>query len=155
MICPYCNNDETKVIDSRDSKDGNSIKRRRECLSCEKRFSTVEKLLKLDLEVQKSNGKTEVFSLGKLKNSLLKACEKRNITLEQIDNILELILQDLKQHSNTIIATKVVGRSVLKNLKELDEIAFLRFAIVHNNYLNIKELESEISSLKNFNKDNV
>jgi len=155
MICPYCNNDETKVIDSRDSKDGNSIKRRRECLSCEKRFSTVEKLLKLDLEVKKSNGKTEVFSLRKLKNSLLKACEKRNITLEQIDEILELILQDLKQHSNTIIATKVVGRAVLKNLKELDEIAFLRFAIVHNNYLNIKELESEISSLKNFNKDNV
>lgn len=151
MICPYCNFDDTKVIDSRDSKDGNAIKRRRECLKCEKRFTTVEKVLKLDLEVEKSTGQVEVFSLNKLKNSLIKACEKRNVTLEKIDETLDNILDDLKAHTGTKIPTKVVGRCVLKNLKKLDEIAFLRFAIVHNNYLNIKEFESEITTLKKLN----
>jgi len=76
MKCPYCNYEDIKVIDSRESKDGSTIKRRRECLNCQKRFSTIEKLLKLDLEVSKSNGEVEVFNLHKIKNSLLKACEK-------------------------------------------------------------------------------
>ena len=81
MNCPYCNHNDTKVIDSRESKDGNTVKRRRECLNCEKRYSTVEKFLKLDLEVQKASVEIEVFNLSKIKISLLKACDKRPVTL--------------------------------------------------------------------------
>ncbi len=150
MNCPYCNFGETKVIDSREGKDGSFIKRRRECLSCEKRFSTVEKIQKLDLEVRKSNGAIEVFSLPKIKKGLLRACEKRPVTLEQIELLQEKIISDLKKLDEMIIPTSKVGKIVLKNLKELDEIAFLKFAIVHNNYGSLNEFLSEIDKLKSF-----
>ena len=150
MNCPYCNHNETKVIDSRDSKDGANIKRRRECLKCEKRFSTAEKVLKLDLEVAKSNGEVQVFSLPKIRNSVLKSCDKRPVTLEQIEGCLEAILKDLKEVEGTTIPTGVVGKIVLKNLKNLDEIAFLRFAIVHNNYGCMNDFMSELEDLKSF-----
>ena len=150
MNCPYCNHNETKVIDSRESKDGALIKRRRECLHCEKRFSTAEKILKLDLEVQKADGNVEVFNLHKIKSSLLKACEKRPVTLEQIEELIEKILSDIKKEDVTIIPTAIVGKTVLKNLKVLDEIAFLKFALVHNNYETVKEFMNEIEELKTF-----
>lgn len=150
MNCPYCNYNETKVSDSRDSKDGSLIKRRRECLKCTKRFSTVEKVLKLDLEVEKSNGQIEVFNLQKIKKSLLKACDKRPITLEQVEEIIEKVLSDLKKVEETTIPTSLVGSIVLKNLKEVDEIAFLKFAIVHNNYESMSDFMNEIEQLKSF-----
>ncbi len=150
MNCPYCNNHETKVIDSRESKDGSNIKRRRECLACEKRFSTVEKVLKLDLEVKKSNGQIEVFNLQKIKRSLLKACEKRPVTLEQIEEVLEKVVSNLKKFEEPTILTTDVGKIVLENLKEVDEIAFLKYAIVHNNYGSMKEFMSEIDDLSSF-----
>lgn len=150
MNCPYCNHQETKVSDSRESKDGSTIKRRRECLRCEKRFSTIEKVLKLDLEVQKSDGHIEEFNLQKIKKSILKACEKRPITLEQIDDILNKILEDMKKVEDTLIPTTTVGKIVLKTLKDIDEIAFLKFAIVHNNYSSLTEFISEIERLKTF-----
>jgi transcriptional repressor NrdR len=150
MNCPYCNSNEIKVNDSRESKDGSTIKRRRECLSCEKRFSTIEKVLKLDLEVEKSNGTIEEFNLQKIKKSLLKACEKRPITLEQIEVLLDAILYDLKKVTETSIPTSIVGKIVLKNLKDLDEIAFLKFAIVHNDYESMSEFVKEINKLKDF-----
>ncbi len=150
MKCPYCNNSETKVSDSRESKDQTTIKRRRECLNCEKRFSTLEKVLKLDLEVVKSNNEVENFNLGKIKKSLMKCCEKRPITLEQIEDLLTKILNDLKKVEVTPIPTTAVGTIVLKNLKDLDEMAFLKFAIVHNNYGNMDEFVKELTKLKKF-----
>jgi len=150
MNCPYCNNPETKVNDSRESKDGSDIRRRRECIKCEKRFSTIEKVLKLDLEVEKSNGEVEVFNLQKIKRSLLKACEKRPVTLEQIEEVVSNILNDLKKVNESLIPTSVVGNIVLKNLKDIDEIAFLKFAIVHNNYESMSEFAREINKLKSF-----
>ena len=150
MNCPYCNNPETKVNDSRESKDGTFIKRRMECNKCEKRFSTIEKVLKLDLEVEKSNGEVEVFNLQKIKRSLLKSCEKRPITLEQIEEVRSSIWHDLKKVNETLIPTSVVGIIVLKNLKDVDEIAFLKFAIVHNNYESMNEFAREINKLKSF-----
>jgi transcriptional repressor NrdR len=147
MNCPYCNNIETKVIDSRESKDGSSIKRRRECEKCEKRFSTVEKVLKLDLEVKKSTGAIEEFNLQKIKNSLLKSCEKRPVTLEQIERVLEQIMQDLKEVEGSVIPTTTVGKIVLKNLRKLDEIAFLKFAIVHNDYSTLDEFMGDIDAI--------
>lgn len=151
MNCPYCNNVETKVIDSRESKDGSSIKRRRECEKCEKRFSTVEKVLKLDLDVRKSSGAIEEFNLQKIKNSLLKACEKRPVTLEQIEKVVENIMQDLKEVEGSVIPTRVVGKIVLKNLRSLDEIAFLKYAIVHNDYSTLEEFIGDIDAIASAN----
>lgn len=150
MNCPYCNHEETKVSDSRESKDGSFIKRRRECLKCSKRFSTVEKVLKLDLDVVKANGEVEAFNLAKIKKGIMKACEKRPLTLEQIEDLLDKILLDLKQVEDTTIPTTVVGKIVLKNLRELDEIAFLKFAIVHNNYSSMGEFIEELEKLRTF-----
>ncbi len=147
MKCPYCDADDTKVLDSRESKDQLSIKRRRECNNCKKRFSTIEKILKLDLEVKKANGGIEEFNLSKIKRSLLKACEKRPITLEDIENLLDKISSDLKEIKETPIPTSEVGKIVQKNLKELDEMAFIKYAIVHNNYESIKEFRKELIKL--------
>jgi transcriptional repressor NrdR len=150
MKCPYCNYKETKVTDSRESKDGSTIKRRRECSNCKKRFSTLEKILKLDLEVRKSNQDIEEFNLGKIKKSIMKAVEKRPITLEQIEHLLNEILEDIKKVDKNPIHTEDIGLIVLKNLKKLDEMAFLKFAIVHRNYSNMSEFISELTNLKNF-----
>lgn len=146
MNCPYCESRDTKVLDSRESKDGDEIKRRRQCEKCENKFSTIEKLIKLDLEVEKNNKEIETFNLSKLKKSILKACDKRPITLEQIDKTTESILVDLKKINLSPIPTSKIGTIVLKNLKKLDEIAYLHFAIVHKKYESIKEI------LKNFDK---
>ena len=150
MKCPYCEHDDTKVSDSRDSKDGASIKRRRQCQNCEKRFSTVEKLQKLDLEVKKSDGKIEEFNIQKIKRSLLKSCEKRPITLEQIENVLDSVLNDSKKVKEEYIPTEAIGKFVLKNIKDLDEIAFLKYAIVHNNYASMNDFMKEIDKIKDF-----
>ena len=150
MKCPYCNSEDTKVIDSRETKDESSIKRRRECFNCSKRFSTIEKVLKLDLEVKKANGEIQVFNLKKIRNSILKACEKRPITLEQIEDLITNILKDIKNINTQTIPTQHVGSIVLKNLKELDEMVFLKYAIVHNNYETIKDFTDEIEKLKNY-----
>ncbi len=150
MKCPYCEHTDTRVSDSRESKDQTSIKRRRECQNCEKRFSTYEKVLKLDLEVKKSNGQIEEFNIQKIKRSLLKSCEKRPITLEQIENVLDSIIKDLKKVKEEHIPTEAIGKFVLKNIKELDEIAFLKYAIVHNNYGSMNEFMKEIDKIKDF-----
>lgn len=154
MNCPYCNFDDTKVVDSRESKDKSSIKRRRECQNCLKRFSTIEKVLKLDLEVKKSNGEVEFFNLAKIKKSLLKACDKRPVTLEQIEEIKTRILEDLKRVNEKPIRTCLVGEIVLKNLKDYDEMAFLKYAIVYNNYSSMTQFIKEIENLKNFGSFN-
>ena len=147
MKCPYCGSIELKVLDSRDSKDQLSIKRRRECLDCNKRFSTIEKILKLDLEVEKASKELEYFNINKIKNSLLKSCDKRPITLEQIDQLLNKILSNIKEIKENPLKTSDIGTIVQKNLKELDEMAFIKYAIVHNNYESIKEFRKELIKL--------
>jgi len=150
MNCPYCEYNDTKVNDSRETKDGTMIKRRRECQNCNKRFSTVEKVLKLDLEVEKSDGTIEEFNIQKIKRSLLKAFDKRPITLEQIENTVNAVLNDLKKVTEEKIPTSIVGKMVLKNIKDLDEIAFLKYAIVHNNYKSMNDFMKEIDKIKDF-----
>jgi len=147
MKCPFCGSLDLKVLDSRDSKDQLSIKRRRECNSCENRFTTIEKIQRLDLEVKKSNNEIEYFNLNKIKNSLLKSCDKRPITLEQIDNLLNKIVLSIKGVKQSPIKTSEIGKIVQKNLKELDEMAFIKYAIVHNNYESIKEFRKELIKL--------
>ncbi len=150
MLCPYCNNSELKVIDSRDSKDGESIKRRRECLICNKRFTTIEKVLKLDLEVMKQNGEVEVFNLQKIKKSLLKSCDKRPITLEQIDNLTQDVIMDLKKEESGCINSVDIGKTVMCHLFTIDKIAFLKYAIVHHNYNSLEEFTQYLDKLKEY-----
>lgn len=150
MLCPYCGNENVKVIDSRDSKDGETIKRRRECLNCNKRFSTIEKILKLDLEVMKSNGEVEEFNMQKIKKSLLKCCEKRPITLEQIDIIAQKVLSDLKKGDKGIINSGDIGNEVMCQLFQVDKIAFLKYAIVHHKYNSLDEFTTYLEKLKEY-----
>ena len=150
MNCPYCSHQETKVYDSRESKDGTNVKRRRECNKCQKRFLTVEKIIKLQLEIEKRNGKIEEFNLEKIRKSLLKCAEKRPITLEQIDGCVERIIEKLKKIEETTIPTTTVGKVILNVLKDLDEISFLKYALVHNKYDCINSFLSELNKLQTF-----
>ena len=150
MLCPYCSHTELKVIDSRDSKDGEAIKRRRKCLKCNKRFTTVEKILKLDLEVQKTNGETEVFNLLKIKRSIMKCCDKRPITLEHIDNVTQDIILDLKKSETGVISSTDIGKNVMCHLFKLDKMAFLKYAIVHHKYNSFEEFTQYLEKLQQF-----
>jgi transcriptional repressor NrdR len=150
MNCPYCSYVDTKVYDSRESKDGNSVKRRRECTKCTKRFLTIEKIIKLSLEVQKRDGTKVDFNLDKIRTSVLKCCEKRPITFETVEKILESVLEYIKKTDDAVIKTKTIGRHVLSLLKDVDEIAFLKYAIIHNKYQSINSFVSEIEKLKTF-----
>jgi len=139
MNCPYCNSNNIKVIDSRESKDGRIIRRRRECLNCGKRFSTIETIVKLDLQVRKNSGEVEDFNINKIKDGLMKACKKRPITFEQIENATKQILEELKKTNNDVIDTEVIGEVVRKQLKKLDKIAYLRFSLVYKRYDTIND----------------
>ena len=150
MLCPYCSNTEIKVLDSRDSKDGESIKRRRECLTCSKRFTTIERVLKLDLEVLKQNGEIEDFNLQKIKRSILKCCDKRPITLEQIDNLTQEVIMDLKKEDSGCINSIDIGKTVMCHLFKIDKIAFLKYAIVHHNYNSLEEFTQYLDKLKEY-----
>ena len=141
MLCPYCSNDETKVTDKRDSK--NETRRRRECLKCEKRFTTYEKIQEVEIFVIKKDSRREAFSREKLKTGITKACEKRPVSTEQIEQVVNLIEEKLKQHGPEI-ESKIIGELVMRQLKKLDKIAYVRFASVYREFKDIKELEKEI-----------
>ena len=150
MNCPYCNSNNIKVIDSRESKDGKVIRRRRECLNCGKRFSTVETIVKLDLQVRKNSGEIEDFNINKIKEGLMKACKKRPITLEEIEKTTEQILEELKKTNDDIIETEKIGEVVRKHLKNLDEIAYLRFSLVYKRYNTIEDFFEDMKEEFNF-----
>ena len=150
MNCPYCNSSDTKVFDSRETKDNLSIRRKRECSKCQKRFLTIETISKLELEVKKQNEKIEPFDLDKIKKSLLKCCEKRPVTLEDIQKLLDKILNDIKKIKSDLIDSSKIGKIVLKNLKELDEIAFVKYYLVYNKYDSLKDFIEEVKNLKSF-----
>ncbi len=146
MKCPYCGSNNIRVIDSRDTREG-LIKRRRECIDCGKRFSTIETIIKLDLQVKKSSGKIEDFELEKIKKGLLKACDKRPVTLEEIDNITNRVIERLKEIDDEVISSETIGKVVLEELRKTDEIAFLKFAIVHKKYSSLGEFLNDINNL--------
>ena len=145
MLCPYCSNDETKVTDKRDSK--NETRRRRECLKCEKRFTTYEKIQEVEIFVIKKDGRREAFSREKLKTGIIKACEKRPVSTEHIEQAVNLIEEKLKQYGSET-ESKIIGEIVMRQLKKLDKIAYVRFASVYREFKDIKELEKEIKEIK-------
>jgi len=146
MICPYCFHEETKVVDSRESED--TTRRRRECLKCEKRFTTYEKVEGLDLFVIKKDGRREPFKIEKLKKGILTACEKRPIPTEKIDLTLQEIERDLRKRDSNDIPTKEIGELVMKKLKALDKVAYIRFASVYKSFKDVDSFKDEIKKLE-------
>ncbi len=147
MKCPYCSSPETKVIDKRDSDAGSIIRRRRECLSCAKRFTTYERAEVLDLFVIKKDQRREAFDRQKLKRNLMKACEKRPISQETIDRLIGDIEQQLISMRKSEIESRVIGELVMDALKDLDKVAYIRFASVYRDFKDVADFEAELRQL--------
>lgn len=145
MKCPYCFHEDTKVIDKRDSD--TTTRRRRECLECEKRFTTYERA-EINLIIIKKDGRRESFSRDKLKAGITKACEKRPVAGEQIENIVDDIEARLRRFESTEIPSTVVGDLVMKKLKKADDVAYIRFASVYRSFDDVQAFEKEVKILK-------
>lgn len=147
MKCPICNHTEDKVIDSRPSSDGSSIRRRRECLACGKRFTTYENIETLPLIVIKKDLSRETFDRNKILNSIIRACDKRQVTLSQMDNIVTEIENTLQNTLQNEITSDKIGSLVMEKLKNLDEVAYIRFASVYRQFKDIGAFMDELQKL--------
>ncbi len=148
MKCPFCGNRETKVIDSRETEDGSIIRRRRECMRCKKRFSTYERIELGDIIVIKKDGRREPYNRKKLMTGISKACEKRPISYDKINSIIEAIEQKIRSKFITEVPSKFIGDQVMNYLKKLDEVAYIRFASVYRQFKDITRFEKELKKLQ-------
>ncbi|MGI6077028.1 MAG: transcriptional regulator NrdR [Fastidiosipilaceae bacterium] len=149
MKCPYCGHDHDKVVDSRPYDDGTAIRRRRECISCGSRFTTYEKVDTIPLMVIKRGGERELFDRDKIVNGMLRACEKRPISVDVINNVAREIENHLSSGLKREVSTKEIGELVMEHLKDIDEIAYVRFASVYREF---KDAQSFMDELANFLK---
>lgn len=147
MKCPSCGHPESKVLDSRPANEGMSIRRRRECLSCAKRFTTFETLENVSFMVVKKDKTRESFDRMKLLNGIIKACEKRPVSRQQMENAATDIEQTLQASMNNEIASTEIGELVMEKLKELDEVAYVRFASVYRQFKDISTFRDELNKL--------
>lgn len=148
MKCPFCSCLDSKVLDSRPTEEGSIIRRRRECPSCKKRFTTYERVDELPLTIVKKDGGREVFDPHKIINGLIKACEKRPISIETLSNIAEDVEKELKNSMEQEVESRRVGEVVMRLLKEIDEVAYVRFASVYRQFKDIDSYIEEINKLK-------
>ena len=148
MKCPYCNHEETQVIDSRDTENLEATRRRRECSKCNKRFTTYERVEEADIVVVKKEGKRERFERQKLINGILKACEKRPISLEKIEKLVDDVESDLRKRDSVEVDSKVIGKLVMRKLKSLDKVAYVRFASVYLEFEDLARFEEELDKLQ-------
>ncbi|MGD2279207.1 MAG: transcriptional regulator NrdR [Candidatus Omnitrophota bacterium] len=144
MRCPSCGSMDDKVIDSRVSGEGNSIRRRRECLDCGKRFTTYEYVEEAPLMVVKRDGTRKRFDREKIKAGLIKACEKRPISMEKIEEIVDEIEREVHRKSDKEVKSTVIGKMVMERLSDLDEVAYVRFASVYRRFKDISHFKKEI-----------
>ena len=147
MKCPYCGNSDTRVIDSRPVDDAASIRRRRICDKCKKRFTTYEKIEESTLMVVKKDGSRELFDRNKVRNGIVTACKKRPVTTEQIDNLVDNIERKLNSMMQKEIISTMIGEVILENLRELDEVAYVRFASVYKHFDDVRSFINEIEKL--------
>ena len=147
MKCPYCAHPESKVVDSRPSDEGASIRRRRECLSCHKRFTTYETMESLPLVVIKKDGSRQTFDKSKLLNGMLRACEKRPVPFSQLEEIANEIEQALQNDMDREIPSARIGELVMERLKGVDEVAYVRFASVYRQFKDISTFMEELNKL--------
>lgn len=148
MKCPKCGDADSKVLDSRSSEDGKVIRRRRECYSCNFRFTTYEKVEEIPLMVIKKNNERQIFDRDKILTGIIKSCEKRPISLEKIEEVVNKIEQKIRNSMVKEIKSSEIGNLVMKYLKELDEIAYVRFASVYRRFKNVSGFVKEVEKLK-------
>ena len=147
MKCPFCGYTESKVIDSRPAEEGATIRRRRECLACQKRFTTYEIIERLPLVVVKRDGSRQTFDRVKLINGMVRACEKRPVSLPQLESIADDIEQELQSSLEREVSTVAIGEMVMSRLKAVDEVAYLRFASVYRSFKDINTFMEELTKL--------
>ena len=147
MKCPFCGNVEDKVIDSRISNEGGSIRRRRECLKCQKRFTTYERLEEHPLMVIKKDGRREPFDRKKLLSGILKACEKRPVPMDKVEGMVDEVERIIQRNYEKEVSSTAIGEFVMKQLHDLDEVAYVRFASVYRQFKDINQFMKELSSL--------
>ncbi len=147
MKCPFCGYSESRVIDSRPAEEGTTIRRRRECLSCQKRFTTYEIMERVPLVVIKKDGSRQTFDKVKILNGLLRACEKRPVALADMNKVTDEIEQELQNSLEREIDSTAIGELVMKKLKELDEVAYVRFASVYRQFKDLNTFMDELTKL--------
>lgn len=148
MFCPVCKSTETKVIDSRLSSEGFSIRRRRECLKCGYRFSTLEEVELLDIFVIKKDGKKELYNRKKVETGILKSLSKRPYKQEDFDRMIYSIERDIQKFNNKEIESNEIGEIIMKHLKKFDKISYIRFASIYRDFADVDTFKKEVSSLK-------
>ena len=147
MRCPYCGFSESKVIDSRPTDESNSIRRRRECLSCGKRFTTYETVESLPMVVVKKDGSRQSFDRRKVLGGMIRACEKRPVSLAELERIASEIEQDLQNSMEREISTETIGERVMERLRAVDQVAYVRFASVYRQFKDIDTFMAELNKL--------
>ncbi|OIO00531.1 transcriptional regulator NrdR [Candidatus Desantisbacteria bacterium CG_4_10_14_0_8_um_filter_48_22] len=148
MKCPFCNSLQDKVVDSRENEDGLSIRRRRECLQCKKRYTTYEEIEKIPIMVIKKDGRREKFSREKILKGLLHSCEKRPISMEQLEGIAGRVEAKLQSSLEKEIPSKRIGELVIKELHKVDKVAYVRFASVYREFKDVDDFSKEVKELK-------
>ena len=149
MKCPFCGVSESKVIDSRPADEGASIRRRRECLSCGKRFTTYETVESLPMVVVKKDGSRQSFERRKVLGGMIRACEKRPVPLAELEKIAEEIEQDLQNSMEREVSTEAIGERVMDRLRSVDQVAYVRFASVYRQFKDIDTFMAELNKLLN------
>lgn len=147
MKCPFCEHTDTKVIDSRHTEDGHAIRRRRECEKCSKRFTTYEKIEEVVMMVIKKDGSRETFDRNKVMGGIVKACEKRPVSVSDMEKIVDEIERGLNNMLEKEVSSTFIGELVMDKLKDIDEVAYVRFASVYRQFTDISTFISEIESL--------
>lgn len=153
MRCPFCDNPDTKVIDSRPTEEGHAIRRRRGCDACNKRFTTYEKVEEAILMVVKKDGRRETFDRTKILNGIIKACEKRPVSMAQMEAVTSDIERNLYSQMDKEVASDYIGELIMEHLKQLDEVAYVRFASVYRQFTDVKTFLQEIEKLVKTNKN--
>lgn len=149
MHCPYCGSKQSEVVETRESADLDTIRRRRSCVACGKRYTTYERIENIQLIVIKRDNRREQFSREKLKNGLLKACDKTIIPAEVIESMLTEVERELRSMGPLEVESKLIGEMVAKRLKKLDKVAYIRFASVFKRFVDVEDFEKEVARLTN------
>ncbi|MDQ3714019.1 MAG: transcriptional regulator NrdR [Acidobacteriota bacterium] len=147
MKCPFCGFLEDKVVDSREAKDGDAIRRRRECLQCSRRFTSYERIDEIPYMVVKKDGKREIFERNKIMAGLLRACEKRPISSSQLESIVDSVEKFVQDSTDRELPTSEMGKIIMRRLKELDKVAYVRFASVYLEFEDVSEFMTELKNL--------
>lgn len=148
MRCPFCLHLDSKVLDSRQTEEGASIRRRRECTACHKRFTTYERLDEVPFMVVKKDGRREPFTRTKILNGILRACEKRPISLKTIDSLVDEIERDIRSGLEREVSSEAIGELVMDKLRALDEVAYVRFASVYRQFTDIDRFMEELEQMR-------